>query len=185
MKPIRFASHYRHNKLYKQYDDQPQVWKSAMYNYILCKRAEHDIEVDAEKLAKQVEFTDYPFEHESCDYWLFQPPTKAMKYAKHASCQFMSFINYKYLVDAFPGKKFYHVSDYDMYNGSGHFYVFDSSGEIFDPQGLALKFDIDEYTKTFNEESITSIDIIENTILDYGWSYRERINTYAKLPCVV
>ena len=172
--PIKFATHYRHNKLYHQYDTNPTLWKACMYNYILNRNAGFNLNEDPKKIAREIEFSDYPWEHESCDYWLFQPRTKAMRYAKHSACQFLSFANYFYLLDAFPGKKFFHISDYDM----NHFYCMDENGEVFDPQGLALLFDINDYKKTFNEDSVTDTDQIHYTIEDFVCDYHSKHNGY-------
>tara|TARA_B100001059_G_scaffold20611_1_gene16726 strand:+ start:1303 stop:1905 length:603 start_codon:yes stop_codon:yes gene_type:complete len=170
--PIKFASHFRHNSLYAQYDLNPQVWKASMFNYLLNRYASFDIEKDYSNVAEEVLNGRYPHDFESCDYWLDQPFRKSMRYARHESCQFMSFANYFYLINAFPKKAWFHVSDFDMNNGESHFYCMDAKGQVFDPQGLALCFDIEEYKKTFTPDKITDhddcIDSMSCFIGEYG-----------------
>ena len=170
--PIKFASHYRHNSLYAQYDQHPQVWKASMYNFMLNRYDEFEVEYDEVKVAERVLNGQYPHDFESCDYWLDQPFRKSMRYTRYAACQFMSFANYFYLINAFPNKAWFHISDFDMNDGKTHFYCMDAKGQVFDPQGLALRFDMEEYKKTFSPAMITDhddcIDSMNRFIGEYG-----------------
>ena len=167
---MKFASRYYHDKLYNAYDKEPDIWKPALYSYFCSgitnwkpDATEEEIEEYREKgkerrLAR-IESAVTPFDTESCDYWCERRINKAVQYTKHASCRWMSFVNYYFAQKYMFNQSWFHVADDEM----NHYYVINDKMEILDPQGLALQFEIHTYEKTFTPDKVSSLlDVIDS-----------------------
>ena len=163
---LKFASHYIHNKLYQAYDQYPHLWKPSLWDHCVNRPLSFKGYADdwsddqwGEHIAsvtQRIGSIDCPFDIESCDYWLDQRFRKAMRYTKHASCQWMSRANYRMACLVMPHHDWFHVADNDMNDGTTHHYVVNNNGEVLDPQGLALDFNVSDYQETFKEEMVSS-----------------------------
>ena len=164
MKPIKFASNYAHTKLYRAYDEHPEIWKPAVFRYSWSRGLDFNLgEGYFNRIKPQCEEASHPFDFNSCDWHWERRWKPAFRYVIHSSCQFMSVANLVLANIALPGSKWFHVADNDMNNGSTHHYVMNEKGHILDPQGLHLRFDTVEYNKTFKQEMISD----ENEIYDH------------------
>ena len=70
-----------------------------------------------------------------------------------------------------PNHDWFHVADDDMNQGRTHHYVINNQGEVLDPQGLALQFDLDEYQKTFSDTKVSSDNSVRDRIEEINEEY--------------
>jgi hypothetical protein len=156
MKPICFASNYAHTKLYRAYDASPIHWKSALFRYSWLRGEGFNLgDKYFDNLKERYEASNYPLDNESCDWWIRKRFKPAFRYVKHASCQFLSYVNLVYAQQYLPGSQWFHIADDDMSDGESHYYVMNEKGHILDAQGLHLDFKIETYQQTFDESKIT------------------------------
>ena len=180
---LKFASHYIHNKLYTAYDTLPELWKPSLWSHCVDRPLSFEGYADnwsdkqwndhTSRVTTRIRSIDCPFDIESCDYWCDQRFRKAIKYTKHASCQWMSRANYQMAIKVMPNHDWFHVADNDMNDGATHHYVVNNNGEILDPQGLALGFDLADYQKSFKTEMVSPhhevMEILDDLEDDYAF----------------
>jgi hypothetical protein len=71
-----------------------------------------------------------------------------------------------------PNHDWFHIADNDMNDGKTHHYVISNKGEVLDPQGLALDFELTDYQKTFKPEMVSSHEDVMDILSDLEDSYQ-------------
>ncbi len=128
--------------------------------------------------AKWVEPVENLFQLESCDYWCERVGRRsnAMKWTKHASCQWMSRVNLLFATSVMPGRNWVHVADNEMNEGKTHHYVMNEKGEILDPQGITFDFKVEDYQKTFKPEMVSNNKQMIDAVMWYRIDYESALN---------
>lgn len=161
MKPVKFASSYAHTKLYRAYDEHPEIWKPAVFRYSWQRATGFNLnQSHFDNIKPRCEEATHPLDFNSCDWFCERRWKPAFRYVIHSSCQFTSVANLVLAKLALPGSKWFHVADNDMNDGHTHHYVMNEKGHVLDAQGLHLLFDIEDYQKTFTEDKISDEDDI-------------------------
>ena len=161
MKPLKFASNYAHTRLYRAYDQHPELWKPGVFRYSWLRGEDYHLGEDyLNRIKPRLLTATHPFDFNSCDWFCERRWKPSFLYVIHASCQFMSVVNLVLAKMALPGSQWVHVADNDMNDGKTHHYVMNEKGHILDPQGLHLLFDIKTYQETFTHQMISDTDEI-------------------------